>query len=61
MSEELRALQAPIKARYKETPQSALITLKAEGRLGEGVTCSVQTSKALVSRPASTRRAAETA
>lgn len=47
-SEELRALQAPIKARYKETPQSALITLKAEGRLGEGVTCSVQTSKALV-------------
>jgi uncharacterized OsmC-like protein len=47
-SEELRAIQAPIKARYKEAPESARITLKAEGRLGEGVTCNVQTGKALV-------------
>jgi len=45
--EELRALQAPLKERYKAQPQAALITLKAEGRLGEGVTCSVQTGKAL--------------
>ena len=46
--EELRAIQAPIKERYKEHPHTALITLKAQGRLGEGVTCNVQTGKALV-------------
>src|SRR6476646_3714325 len=46
-SEDLRALQAPLKQRYKEEPSAALITLKAQGRLGEGITCSVQTGKAL--------------
>jgi uncharacterized OsmC-like protein len=46
--EELRAIQAPLKDRYKERPDAALITLKAEGSLGKGVTCSVQTGKALV-------------
>jgi uncharacterized OsmC-like protein len=45
---ELRSLQAPLKERYKEEPEAALITLKAAGRLGEGVTCTVQTGKALV-------------
>jgi uncharacterized OsmC-like protein len=45
--EELRALQTPIKERYKAQPDAALITLKAQGRLGEGVTCSVETGKAL--------------
>ncbi|MBV8530649.1 MAG: OsmC family protein [Candidatus Eremiobacteraeota bacterium] len=47
-SAELRAIQAPLKERYKEEPQAATLTLKAEGRLGEGVTCSVQTGKALI-------------
>src|SRR5580704_17136828 len=47
-TQELRAIQAPIKERYKETPQAAMITLKAEGRLGEGITCNVQTGQALV-------------
>ena len=47
LTEELRALQAPLKDRYKSQPDAARITLKAEGRLGEGVTCSVQTGKAL--------------
>jgi uncharacterized OsmC-like protein len=47
-SDELRSLQAPLKARYKEEPAAALITLKAQGHLGQGVTCSVQTGKALV-------------
>ena len=42
-TEELRAIQAPIKERYKEHPDAALITLSAHGRLGEGVTCNVQT------------------
>ncbi len=44
----LKAMQAPIKERYRDTPDAALITLKAEGTVGEGVTCSVQTSKALI-------------
>ena len=47
-AEDLRTLQAPLKERYKERPAAALITLKAQGRLAEGVTCSVQTGKALV-------------
>jgi uncharacterized OsmC-like protein len=47
-SEELRALQAPLKQRYRDEPVAALITLRAEGELGEGVSCSVQTGRALV-------------
>ena len=47
-SENLRAMQAPLKSRYKENPAAALITLKAQGRIGEGVTCKVQTGKAIV-------------
>ena len=47
-AEELRSLQAPLKARYKESPQAALITLSAEGRIGEGLTCKVDTGKAEV-------------
>src|SRR5499426_3119271 len=47
-ADELRTLQAPLKERYKERPAAALITLKAQGRLGEGVTCKVETGKALV-------------
>lgn len=47
-TEELRALQAPLKERYREQPETALVTLKAEGRLGEGVSCKVATSKALI-------------
>lgn len=46
-SEQLKAVQAPLKAQYKSTPGAALITLKAEGRLGEGVTCSIDTARAL--------------
>ena len=44
----LKALQAPIKDKYRETPHAAVVTLKAEGRIGEGVTCRVETGKALV-------------
>jgi uncharacterized OsmC-like protein len=46
-TEELKAIQTPIKERYKAHPDAAMITLKAQGRLGEGVTCSVETGKAL--------------
>ena len=44
----LKTLQAPLKERYREKPEAAVVTLKAEGRIGEGVTCSVQTGKALI-------------
>ena len=48
-SEELRALQAPLKNTYRETPEAAVVTLSAAGTLdGEGIACSVQTGKALV-------------
>jgi uncharacterized OsmC-like protein len=47
-AEELRAIQAPLKEQYRAEPAAALVTLKAEGRLGEGVTCSVATGRALV-------------
>jgi uncharacterized OsmC-like protein len=45
--DELRALQAPLKERYRNTPDAALITLRAQGRLGDGITCKVETGKAL--------------
>ncbi|MDP6706219.1 MAG: OsmC family protein [Alphaproteobacteria bacterium] len=44
----LKDLQAPIKARYRDAPDAAVVTLKAEGAIGEGVTCSVETGRALV-------------
>ena len=47
-SEELRSIQKPLKDRYRELPNTAMITLKAQGKVGEGVTCSIQTGKALV-------------
>jgi uncharacterized OsmC-like protein len=43
----LRALQAPLKERYRETPDAAMVTLRAQGRAGEGVTCKVETGKGL--------------
>jgi uncharacterized OsmC-like protein len=46
--DDLKSLQAPLKERYRSEPEAALITLKAEGRIGEGVTCSVETGRAIV-------------
>ncbi len=45
---ELKELQTPIKARYRDDPDAAVITLKAQGAIGEGVTCSVETGRVLV-------------
>jgi uncharacterized OsmC-like protein len=45
---ELKEIQAPLKARYREDPEAALITLRAVGAIGEGVTCSVDTGRAMV-------------
>jgi uncharacterized OsmC-like protein len=47
-AQELRDLQAPLKARYREAPDAATITLKADGELGsESITCKVTTGRAL--------------
>lgn len=47
-AEELRALQVPLKERYRDDPESALVTLRAQGGVAEGVTCRVETGRALV-------------
>jgi uncharacterized OsmC-like protein len=47
-ADQLRALQAPLKERYRSEPRSAVITLKAEGRVGDGIACRVETGRALV-------------
>ena len=44
---ELRALQAPIKEKYKSQPEAAVITLKAKGSLDDGIACKVETGRAL--------------
>jgi uncharacterized OsmC-like protein len=45
---ELKSLQAPLKEKYHEQPESAIITLKAEGKIGEGISCKVETGRAMV-------------
>jgi len=45
--ERLKAIQAPLKERYGNEPGAALVTLEANGALGEGVSCSVNTGRAL--------------
>jgi uncharacterized OsmC-like protein len=47
-ADELKAVQAPLKEQYRIDPESALITLRAKGRAMEGVTCKVETGRALV-------------
>ncbi len=43
----MRTLQAPLKERYADEPEAALVTLSAAGTLGEDVSCSVQTGRAI--------------
>ena len=47
-SEELRNLQAPLKEKYRDQPETATITLKATGKIGEGISCKIETGRALV-------------
>jgi uncharacterized OsmC-like protein len=47
-AETLRSLQAPLKEKYRQEPNTALVTFRAEGRLGEGITCKIETGKAPV-------------
>jgi uncharacterized OsmC-like protein len=45
-ADELRSLQAPLKAQYHDSPDTALVTLQAQGRIGENITCKLETGKA---------------
>ena len=47
-ADELKALQAPLKARYRERPETALVTLRARGRVGENITCKIETGNSPV-------------
>jgi uncharacterized OsmC-like protein len=47
-SEELKSLQAPLKDKYRVDPQAAIITLKAEGIVGENISCKVETGRAVI-------------
>ena len=46
-AEKLKSMQAPLKQQYKDEPESAIITLSARGQIGEGVTCKVDTGRAI--------------
>jgi uncharacterized OsmC-like protein len=47
-ADQRRSFQAPLKAQYRERPETALVTLRAEGRVGENMTCKIETGKARV-------------
>lgn len=47
-SAELKSIQAPLKEKYRSDPGSGFLTLRAQGRLGEGISCKVETGKALI-------------
>ncbi|MDZ7756285.1 MAG: OsmC family protein [Rhodohalobacter sp.] len=47
-AEELKEVQAPLKQKYKDQPKEALVTLKATSKIGDGITCKVETGKAMV-------------
>ena len=47
-ADELKSLQAPLKAQYRERPETAFITLRAEGRIGKNITCKIETGKTRV-------------
>lgn len=45
---ELKSIQAPLKDKYRNDPDSAIITLRASGKIGEGISCRVETGRAVV-------------
>jgi len=47
-ADQLRAVQAPLKEKYREDPALAIITLKASGKIGEEISCRVETGKAII-------------
>jgi uncharacterized OsmC-like protein len=47
-ADELRSIQTPLKEQYRQSPDAAMITLRAQGRLGDGVSCKIETGKGQV-------------
>ena len=47
-SAELKSLQGPLKEKYQTEPSTAIITLKATGKIGEGISCNIRTSRAMI-------------
>ena len=47
-SEELKNLQAPLKENYRNSPESAIVTLKAQGTVGENISCKIESGKAII-------------
>ena len=47
-ADDLRKIQSPLKEQYRSDPESASITLQAEGQIGENISCSVKTGHALI-------------
>jgi uncharacterized OsmC-like protein len=47
-SAELKNKQAPLKEKYRLQPGSSVITLKARGKIGEGISCKVETGQAII-------------
>ncbi len=47
-ADELRAIQAPLKARYRDQPETAVFTVRAQGKLGEAITCRLDTARGAV-------------
>jgi len=47
-AEELKLLQAPLKEKYREHPESAIVTLKSQANVGEEISCKVATGRAIV-------------
>jgi uncharacterized OsmC-like protein len=47
-SQDLRSIQSPLKERYRSRPETACVTLRAEGQIGPEITCTVATGRALV-------------
>ena len=45
---ELKNVQAPLKEKYRSQPESAMITLKARGKIGEGISCNIESGRALI-------------
>lgn len=46
-AKELKSLQAPLKQKYKDQPETAVVILKANAQIGEGITCNIKTGNAL--------------
>jgi len=47
-AEDLKKLQAPLKEKYRQDPEVALITLRAQGKIGENISCKVDTGRAVI-------------